>query len=78
MDRGFSKQSEAVRDVKRNRMTHESLVAHLQIICGVDSVGTRERCHVCVAKKEIMKKAESDRTDEERNVVKRGGPVIKP
>ena len=51
MDRGFSKQSDALRDVKRNRMTHGSLDAHLQIRCGVDSVETCERCHICVAKK---------------------------
>ena len=29
MERGFSKQSDAMRDVKRNRMTRESLDAHL-------------------------------------------------
>ena len=70
MERGFSKQSDAVRVVKRNRMTHESLDAHLQKRCGLDRVETHERCHVCVAIKEIVKKADSDKTDKERNVVK--------
>ena len=47
MERGFSVQSDILRDPKRNRMSHDTLDTHMQIKYGMESKDTRDRCSKC-------------------------------
>ena len=47
MERGFSVQSDILRDPKRNRMSHETLDTHMQIKYGMESKETRAKCDKC-------------------------------
>ena len=47
MERGFSVQSDILRDPKRNRMSHDTLDTHMQIKYGMESKDTRDKCLKC-------------------------------
>ena len=50
MERGFSKQSDILRDPKRNGMKHETLDTNLQIRFGIECKETVEKCPKCLGK----------------------------
>ena len=47
MERGFSVQSDILRDPKRNKMSHDTLDTHMQIKYGMESKETRAKCDKC-------------------------------
>ena len=71
MERGFSRQSDITRDVKRNRMTHETLDSHMQIHYGMESRETKQNCDVCVLKEKIAGKESKDLTEVEKKTGKK-------
>ena len=52
-ERSFSVQSDVHRDIKRNRMSHETLDSHLQIRFGIETKSATEKCDSCTKRKEI-------------------------
>ena len=71
MERGFSVQSDIVRDPKRNRMSHETLDSHMQVRFGVECEQSRRKCSDCNTRKEISRKEDVDKTDIEKKIEKR-------
>ena len=58
MERGFFKQSDVLCDTKRNKISHSSLDANMQmkIKYGVESAENCKQCEVCLQKKKYAKK----------------------
>ena len=71
VERGFSVQSDIVRDPRRNRMSHETLDSHMQIRFGVEWEKSRRKCTDCNVRKEISRKEEVYKTDLEKKIEKR-------
>ena len=67
MERGFSRQSDIVRDPKKNRMGHDALDSHMQIKFGMESEETKQKCPECRANKEISRKDDNEKTEAEKS-----------
>ena len=71
MERGFSRQSDIVRDPKRNSMSHETLDSHMQIRYGMESMEAKSKCDTCQRKVVISEKDEDLLTEQEKREERR-------
>ena len=65
MERAFSRETDITRDPKRNRMSNETLDAHMQIHYGVECRESRSKCPICSTKEKIGQKDDKDKTSVE-------------
>ena len=71
MERGFSRQSDIVRDPKRNSMSHETLDSHMQIRYEMESMEAKSKCDTCQRKVVISEKDEDLLTEQEKREERR-------